>query len=501
MKRAVGLAAVITMMLLASSRAATTIDPVNKYAWGANIGFTNWRPSVADGVNIGGNFCSGFIYAANVGWIKMGSGTPANGINYSNTSASDFGVNCSAGAAGEKNLRGFAYGANIGWVNFESTGNPRVILSTGVLRGFIYSANCGWINLDDANVFVQTAPAPTPTPTPTPTSTPSPAPTPTPTASPPATPTPTPTPSPAATPTPSPAATPTPSPAATPTPSPTATPTPSPAATPTPSPTATPTPVSHLANISTRMRVEAGDNVLIAGFIIQGSGNKRLIVRGIGPSLGAFGVPDSLQNPTLELYPGGGSLIAANDDWPDNSNSAEIVASGLAPVNPQEAALLLPVAPGNYTAILRGKGDLTGIGLVEVYDLDTSGPAKVANISTRGFVLTGDNVMIGGIIITGNNPSPLVLRGIGPSLGNFGVPNPLADPFLDLRDANGAMIGFNNNWRDTQETALQQTGLAPGNDLESAILISLSPGNYTAIVKGADGGIGNGLVEVYKLSP
>jgi hypothetical protein len=249
------------------------------------------------------------------------------------------------------------------------------------------------------------------------------------------------------------------------------------------------------------MRVGAGDNVLIAGFIIQGSGDKRLIVRGIGPSLGAFGVADSLQNPTLELYPGGGGLIAANNDWPDNSNAAEIVATGLAPLNPKESALLLPVAPGNYTAVLRGIGDSTGIGLVEVYDLDTDGPAKVVNISTRGFVLTDDNVMIGGIIITGNDPSQLVLRGIGPSLGNFGVPNPLADPFLQLHDGNGVMIDFNNNWRDTQEAALQQTGLAPGNNLESAILISLSPGNYTAIVKGADGGIGNGLVEVYKLAP
>ena len=118
-------------------RATTTIDPTNKYAWGANIGFTNWRPSDADGVAIGDNFCAGFIYAANTGWISMGDGSPDNGIQYSNTSATDFGVNCIAGAPGEKNLRGFAYGANIGWVNFEATGNPRVILSTGQLRGFV----------------------------------------------------------------------------------------------------------------------------------------------------------------------------------------------------------------------------------------------------------------------------------------------------------------------------------------------------------------------------
>ena len=278
---------------------------------------------------------------------------------------------------------------------------------------------------------------------------------------------------------------------------------PGPPPTPTPTPTATPTatPVSHLANISTRMRVEAGDNVLIAGFIVQGSANKRIIIRGIGPSLGAFGVPDPLQDPTLELNAGGGSLITTNDNWEDNLNRAEIISTGLAPASPTESALLLSVGPGSYTAILRGNGGATGIGLVEVYDLETDGAAKVVNISTRGFVLASDNVMIGGLIITGNDPSQLVLRAIGPSLGAVGVPNPLADPFLELHDGNGALIQANNNWRETQEVALQNTGLAPGNDLESAMLITLAPGNYTAIVKGTDGGTGNGLVEVYKLSP
>lgn len=185
------------MMLLSWSKAATTIDPTNKFAWGANIGFTNWRPSDADGVNIGDTFCSGFVYAANTGWISVGDGSPTNGIQYSNNDGTDFGVNCTAGAVGEKNLRGLAYGANIGWLNFETIGNPRVILSTGQLRGYVWSANCGWINLDDANVFVQTAPV-TPSPTPTPTATatatiaPTPTPTPTSTVNPTATPTPTP---------------------------------------------------------------------------------------------------------------------------------------------------------------------------------------------------------------------------------------------------------------------------------------------------------------------
>ena len=286
---------------------------------------------------------------------------------------------------------------------------------------------------------------------------------------------------------------------ATPSPTPTATPTPS--ATPSTTPTASPTPNSKLANISTRLRVETGDNVLIAGFIVQGSGNKQLIVRGIGPSLGPLGVGDALQDPTLELRDSAGGLLASNDNWPDNSNAAEIIASGLAPTNVKESALLVTITPSAYTVVLRGKDNSTGVGLVEVYDLDAGGTAKAVNISTRGFVLTGENVMIGGLIITGQDSSQLVIRAVGPSLGGLGVPNPLADPFLELHDGNGSTIFANNNWRDTQETALLNTGLAPSNNLESAILISVSPGNYTAIVKGAEGGTGNGLVEVYKLSP
>ena len=248
------------------------------------------------------------------------------------------------------------------------------------------------------------------------------------------------------------------------------------------------------------MRVEAGDNVLIAGFIIQGNGNKRILLRGIGPSLATFGIADPLPDPTLELNASGGGLIASNDNWPQNPNAAEVMTSGLAPLNPNESALLLSVAPGSYTAVLRGKGGSTGIGLVEVYDLDADDSAKVVNISTRGFVLTGENVMIGGLIITGDEPSRLILRGIGPSLRDFGVPDVLPDPLLELHDGNGTLIQANNDWRETQDTALQNTGLAPSNDLESAILISVPPGNYTAIMKGADGATGNGLVEVYKLA-
>ena len=249
------------------------------------------------------------------------------------------------------------------------------------------------------------------------------------------------------------------------------------------------------------MRVEAGDNVLIAGFIVQGEANKRILIRGIGPSLATFGIADPLQDPTLELNASGGALIASNDNWPENSNAAEIMTSGLAPLNPNESALLLSVAPGAYTAVLRGNDSATGIGLVEVYDLDAAGQAKVINISTRGFILTGDNVMIGGLIVTGDSASQLVVRAIGPSLGAFGVPHALEDPFLELHSGNGDIIFTNDNWQESQGQALQDTGLAPSHAKESAMLISLAPGHYTAVVRGADGGVGNGLVEFYKLTP
>ena len=249
------------------------------------------------------------------------------------------------------------------------------------------------------------------------------------------------------------------------------------------------------------MRVEAGDNVLIAGFIVQGTENKRIIIRGIGPSLAAFGVANPLDDPTLELNSDSGGLIATNNNWQENSNAGEIISSGLVPRNAAESTLLLSVAPGTYTAVLRGHGGSTGIGLIEIYDLDANGAASVVNISTRGFIFTGENVMIGGLIVAGDASSQLVLRGIGPSLGDFGVPNALADPLLELHDGNGALIQANQNWRDTQESALQSAGLAPSNDLESAMLVSVAPGSYTAVLKGADGGTGNGLVEVYKLAP
>ena len=295
-------------------------------------------------------------------------------------------------------------------------------------------------------------------------------------------------------PTPTPTASPTPPPTPTETPSPSPTPKSTPSPSPSPTLTPLPSPDSHLANLSTRMRIETGDNVLIAGFIVHGTAQKRLLLRGIGPSLP---VPGALSDPTLELHDSAGNLIVSNDNWMDNANAGKIIATGIAPQNPLDSALLVSFQPNSYTVILQGKAGATGIGLVEVYDLDQGAQSEVANISTRGFIQTGDDVMIAGLILTGTDPATVVLRGIGPSLP---LSNPLTDPFLELHNASGDIIFTNDNWRDTQETEIQATGLAPTNDFESAILISLTAGNYTAIVKGADGGIGNGLVEAYRLS-
>jgi hypothetical protein len=246
------------------------------------------------------------------------------------------------------------------------------------------------------------------------------------------------------------------------------------------------------------MRVEVGDNVLIAGFIIEGTENKRILIRGTGPSLATSGVADPLQDPTLQVSLGG-EIITTNDNWPDNPNAAEIITTGLAPTNITEPAVLVTLAPGAYTAVLRGRDNGTGVGLVEVYDLNTDNGSELVNISTRGFVSTGENVMIGGVIISGNERSRLIIRAIGPSLGAFGVPNPLDDPFLEVHDGNGETILENDNWPDEHQPILVNTGLAPTDDRESAIYTLVPPGNYTAIVKGANGGTGNGLVEVYKL--
>jgi hypothetical protein len=251
-------------------------------------------------------------------------------------------------------------------------------------------------------------------------------------------------------------------------------------------------------NISTRLKVKAGENVLIAGFIVTGNEAKRIIVRGIGPSLTKSGVSDVLADPVLELYDQKGALVALNDNWRE-SNATEISSTGVAPTDERESALIAVLAPGAYTAVERGKGAAEGIGLVEIYDLAASGSSALANISTRGFVDTGANVMIAGFIVGQGNGSRIAVRGLGPSLAAAGISNPLPDPKLELYNANGQLLRANDNWKDTQRQQIEVAGLPPSNDLESAIVATLAPGNYTAMLSGADGRTGVGLVEVYNI--
>jgi autotransporter-associated beta strand protein len=253
-------------------------------------------------------------------------------------------------------------------------------------------------------------------------------------------------------------------------------------------------------NISTRMQVGTGDNALIGGFIVTGSTSKKVIIRAIGPSLSADGtpLPGRLADPTLELRNNTGGLIFSNDNWMDSPQAQEIIDSGIPPSDDLEAAIVATLAPGNYTAIMRGVNGTTGIGVVEVYDLAQEVSAKLANISSRGFVETGDNVMIGGLI-AGNQAMHVMVRALGPSLTQFGIANALADPTLELHDGDGAIIAFNDDWRDTDEAAIEATGIPPSDDKESAILAMLAPGNYTAIVRGQNDTTGVALVEVYDL--
>ncbi len=264
----------------------------------------------------------------------------------------------------------------------------------------------------------------------------------------------------------------------------------------TPPPTPTP---SQPLNISTRMEVGTNDQVLIGGFIITGNDPKQVVLRAIGPSLAAFGISNPLPDPVLELHGADGSLITTNDNWKDTQQS-EIEASGFQPSNDLESAIVTTLDPGTYTAIVSGKNGTTGVGLVEGYDLDTAADSQLGNISTRGFVETGTNVMIGGFILGGaDGNANVLLRALGPSLTPLGVSGALADPTLELHDGNGVLIQSNDNWKDAQQTEIEATGLQPSNDLESALFETLAPGAYTAIVAGKNDTAGVGLVEVYRL--
>jgi hypothetical protein len=259
-----------------------------------------------------------------------------------------------------------------------------------------------------------------------------------------------------------------------------------------------------LGNISTRLAVQTGENVLIGGFIITGTAPKQVLIRGIGPSLTGFGVINALADPALELHLPDGSVVSNNnwkiDDQTQQSQEATILATNAAPTDDLESAILITLNPGAYTAILSGKNQVTGIGLVEVYDFSLAARATLANISTRGFVNTADNAMIGGFIVIpperGN--TTLLIRAIGPSLTAFGINNALADPVLELHDSNGGSF-TNDNWQDDPNAARIPPSLQPKDPRESATYQTLPPGAYTVIVRGVNNTTGVGLVEVYAL--
>jgi len=273
-----------------------------------------------------------------------------------------------------------------------------------------------------------------------------------------------------------------------------------------------------LANISTRSFVQAGDNVMIGGFIVQGTQRKRVIVRAIGPELTQYGVPNPLADPTLELHDGTGALVASNDNCQQtiiggiisSDQVADIRNSGHAPGDPRESAIIADLAAGNYTAIVRGVTNTTGVALVEVYDLSPDNGSILHNISTRSFVQTGDNVLIGGFIVKGTTPRTVIVRAIGPELGAppYNVPNALTNPTLELHDGTGALIASNDNWMSTiiggiitgdQFQDIMASGLAPADGREAAMIADLPAGNYTAIVRGVNNTTGVALVEAYEL--
>jgi hypothetical protein len=259
-------------------------------------------------------------------------------------------------------------------------------------------------------------------------------------------------------------------------------------------------PAQTLANISTRAKVGTGNSSLIGGFIITGRENKKVIIRAIGPSLAASGLTNLLGDPMLELRDYYGDVVAANDDW--RAQQGQVEASGLPPSDDHESAIVASLEPGNYTAVVTGKNGGTGIGLVEVYDLDSNANAQLANISTRGFVNLNDNVLIGGFIVGFGNAqsqSRILFRAMGPSLYSGGISNYLSDPVLELHNANGTSIASNDNWRDSQQAEIEATALAPSDNSESAILITLPAEMYTAVIRGKNSSTGVSLVEAYLL--
>jgi sugar lactone lactonase YvrE len=261
-----------------------------------------------------------------------------------------------------------------------------------------------------------------------------------------------------------------------------------------------PAPPAQLLNISARLKVLIGDNVLIGGFVISGSDNKQVLLRALGSTLGQFGVSGVLTDPTLELHDGTGAIIASNDNWTTAANKQAIIDSGFAPPDALEPAILYTLPPGSYTVVVRGKNASTGVALVEAYDLSPGANASLSNSSARGFVDINDDVMIGGFI-TGEGNCRVIVRALGPTLAQFGVPNVLADPMLELYDANGTLIASNDNTNISpfHFSEIRESGFAPPNGPEPAIIITRPAGNTTAIVRGKNNTTGNALLEVYTL--
>ena len=245
--------------------------------------------------------------------------------------------------------------------------------------------------------------------------------------------------------------------------------------------------------------VGTDQNALIGGFIVTGSAPKTVVLRALGPSLSNDGL-SGLSDPVLTLFNSAGTAIAMNDDWESDPGAAQISADGLAPTDPAEAATIQTLTPGAYTFVVTGKDATPGIGLVEAYDLSPLSGSRLANLSTRGSVGSGDDVLIGGFIVGEVGSNTLVIRALGPSLSTAGIMNPLSDPMLTVYDANGVAIGGNDNWQDDiSAPQIEQNGLAPTNDNEAATVLHLPAGTYTTIVSGADGGTGVGLLEYFDL--
>jgi hypothetical protein len=263
-----------------------------------------------------------------------------------------------------------------------------------------------------------------------------------------------------------------------------------------------------VANVSTRLPVGTGDDVLIEGFIVDGplGSTKKIMVRALGPFLTQFGITDALANPRLEIYDQSNLRVATNDNWKStelgvlitSDQSGEIAGSGLAPSNDLESAIIAHLLPGPYTAVVSGVGNTTGTGIVDAFDMSADSPARVVNVATRGLIQPGDKLMIAGFIIQ-NGSVRAVVRAIGPSLSQFGITNALPDTTLEIRNQDGTFVMMNDDWESHQKAELEATGLQPGDSHEAAMVATLPPGQYTAQVRGKPETTGIGVVEIYFL--